>query len=222
MTGQKMGSKGEKSNFSLACRLLSQYVKEKGGFGGLGLEMAPPKPLDQQAQDQSRAPVTMSLLPGLDVPGDDRAENDHEKNPTKSMDLLPRLSGFDSCFLPKEEESIKTAETQKMEKCQLTIFYSGKVLVFDKFPADKATDLMQMATNESMAAQSHSFSKPLTSTPGADSSSSKLTAKASDMPIPRRNSLRRFLEKRKDRCVLLASESPLQMRVSLIFPELET
>ncbi|RRT63045.1 hypothetical protein B296_00005542 [Ensete ventricosum] len=131
MAGQKMGSKGEKSNFSLACRLLSQYLKGKGGFSGLGLEMAPPKLLDQQAQgvflsdsilsiyvfiyifsDQSRAPVTMSLLPGLDVPGDDRAENDHEKNPTKSMDLLPRLSGFDSCFLPKEEGSVMTSETQ--------------------------------------------------------------------------------------------------------------
>ncbi|CAL9159036.1 unnamed protein product [Musa hybrid cultivar] len=201
MAGQKMGSKGEKTNFSLACRLLSQYLKEKCGVGGLGLEMAPPKPLDQQAQDQSRAPVTMSLLPGLDVPGDDRAENDHEKKPTKSMDLLPRLSGFDSCFLPKEEESVKTAETQKMEKSQLTIFYGGKVLVFDKFPADKAMDLMGMATNESMAAQSHSFSEPLTSTPGADSSSGKLKANTSDMPIPRRNSLRRFLEKRKDRVI---------------------
>lgn len=50
MAGQKMGSKGEKTNFSLACRLLSQYLKEKCSVGGLGLEMAPPKPLDQQAQ----------------------------------------------------------------------------------------------------------------------------------------------------------------------------
>ncbi|RRT63044.1 hypothetical protein GW17_00047069 [Ensete ventricosum] len=100
---------------------------------------------------------------------------------------------------------------RKMEKRQLTIFYGGKVVVFDKFPAHKAMDLMQMATNESMAAQSHSFAKPLTSTPGADSSSSMLKADASDMPIPRRNSLRRFLEKRKDRCVPLASESPLHI-----------
>lgn len=71
-----------------------------------------------------------------------------------------------------------------MEKSQLTIFYGRKVLVFDKFPADKAMDLMGMATNESMAAQSHSFSEPLTSTPGADSSSGKLKANTSGNQSP--------------------------------------
>lgn len=53
MADQKMGNnKGEKSNFSLTCSLLSQYLKEKNGFGGLGLEMAAAKPLDQQAKGE--------------------------------------------------------------------------------------------------------------------------------------------------------------------------
>jgi len=34
---------------------------------------------------------------------------------------------------------------REKEKHQLTIFYAGKVLVFDNFPAEKANDLMQMA-----------------------------------------------------------------------------
>ncbi|RRT40453.1 hypothetical protein B296_00058531 [Ensete ventricosum] len=107
----------------------------------------------------------------------------------------------------------------QMEKGQLTIFYAGKVMVFDDFPAAKAKDLMQMASNESIAAQKISFSAPraaaspskLDSMLAAASGSQSMAApspdspsktSASDMPIARRNSLHRFLEKRKDRCVL--------------------
>ena len=39
------------------------------------------------------------------------------------------------------------------EKRQLTIFYGGKVLVFNDFPAEKAKDLMQMASKGSSVAQ---------------------------------------------------------------------
>jgi jasmonate ZIM domain-containing protein len=35
---------------------------------------------------------------------------------------------------------------REQEKQQLTIFYGGKVLVFNDFPADKAKGLMQMAS----------------------------------------------------------------------------
>jgi jasmonate ZIM domain-containing protein len=34
---------------------------------------------------------------------------------------------------------------REQDKRQLTIFYGGKVLVFNDFPAEKAKDLMQMA-----------------------------------------------------------------------------
>lgn len=43
---------------------------------------------------------------------------------------------------------------REKEKHQLTIFYAGKVLVFDDFPAEKAKDLMQMAGRGASVAQS--------------------------------------------------------------------
>lgn len=36
-TGRRQGRPGEKSNFAVACTLLSQYIKAKGGGVDLGL-----------------------------------------------------------------------------------------------------------------------------------------------------------------------------------------
>ena len=60
-----------------------------------------------------------------------------------------------------------------MEKGQLTIFYAGKMMVFDDILAAKAKDLMQMARNESIAAQKFRFSAPRAAAAGAASSPSK-------------------------------------------------
>ena len=43
---------------------------------------------------------------------------------------------------------------REKEKHQLAIFYNGKVLVFDNFPAEKANDLMQMAGKGASVSQS--------------------------------------------------------------------
>ncbi|KAM0844292.1 hypothetical protein ACQ4PT_057155 [Festuca glaucescens] len=107
------------------------------------------------------------------------------------------------------------------EKQQLTIFYGGKVLVFNDFPADKAKGLMQMAGKGNPVVQN--VSAPVTVTdrtrvhtaapalesslPAAQADAHKPAhAKTSDMSIARKASLRRFLEKRKDR---LHAKAPL-------------
>ncbi|WOL13812.1 protein TIFY 10b-like [Canna indica] len=201
---KKMENKGDKSSssFSNTCRLLSQLLKEKRGFAGLHTVHA-----------QVKSPTTMKLLPGLDVLGEeDATRNSQEQSCTNYMDLFPKHSGFDhSDVLPNI-----TSEIKKEEKGQLTIFYGGRGLVFDNFPADKAMNLIQMAGKEST-----SFSKPHTSAPAGDDDGASgepplalppdesfAKANASDMPIARRNSLHRFLEKRKDR---ISTKAPYQL-----------
>ncbi|THU51509.1 hypothetical protein C4D60_Mb06t31790 [Musa balbisiana] len=201
MAGEKIGKRSEKTQFSVTCRLLSQYLKEKGSFGSIGLELAP-WPIHHQPQEKHQAPTTLSLLPGVDVSTEDQTINNTDQNAPKSMELFPQHAGIDS-------ESVRIPSNIKTEKAQLTIFYCGKVLVFDDFPADKAEDLLQMASKESIAAQKIAFTAPSSST-GADCSSQLETAhaNASDMPIARKNSLHRFLVKRKDR---ISTKAPYQV-----------
>ncbi|WOK92071.1 hypothetical protein Cni_G00762 [Canna indica] len=222
-----MAAKMAKSQFSLTCTLLSQYLKENGTFGSIGLEMAP-MPLHLQAKENYRAPTTLSLLPGADVSTENHADKVADLDGPKSMELFPQLAGS-----AEKEEPIKTPS--EIGKGQLTIFYSGKVMVFDDFPAEKAKDLMQMAGKESAAAQKLGFTVPASST-GSESSAKQNTifapttstqppaapapkpaqTTASDMPIARRNSLHRFLEKRKDR---INTKAPYQVHGGSPAPE---
>ncbi|XP_072978721.1 protein TIFY 10c-like [Typha angustifolia] len=187
---------GEKTNFSVTCSLLSQYLKEKRGFGGLGLDMA----LEQQPKELYRPPTTMSLMPGVDA-----SEEEEE--------------------VPSKEENIKDlSSTVAPEKAQLTIFYDGKVLVFDNFPGEKFKDMIEIASKQSKPMQNlgpaavdgdggcSSRQNPAMSTSGGQAALPRpLRANVSDMPIARRKSLLRFLEKRKDR---VNSKAPYQVNGS--------
>ncbi|KAG6518027.1 protein TIFY 10a-like [Zingiber officinale] len=194
MVDEKLGSKDE-SSFSRTWRLLSQYLKENGSLGGLA-------PLDQRTQGKSRAPATMSLFPGVDVSGELQTQINQDKTSQKSIDLFPQES--------TEKERVKALEAKQREMGQLTIFYAGKVLVFNNYPADKARDLMQMTSKEcvvSAGAECTSRPEPNLSTATAPPPHSFPKPNSSDMPIARRHSLHRFLEKRKDR---IHSKAPYQ------------
>ncbi|XP_057806603.1 protein TIFY 10A-like [Salvia miltiorrhiza] len=134
---------GGRSNFSQTCTLLSQYLKERGNFGGLTLNLNPNFPETPKG--------TVNLLPKIEQP---------DQNPSE----------------PKPEKEIG----------QMTIFYAGQVIVLDDIPADKAKEIINLATSYPSAAAV----KP---------HAPQLPPLGSDLPIARKNSLARFLEKRKDR-----------------------
>ncbi|XP_047966724.1 protein TIFY 10A-like [Salvia hispanica] len=119
---------GGRSNFSQTCNLLSQYLKENGGFGDLDLNFTPKGSVNQS---------------------------------------------------PKIEQPEKEVE-------QMTIFYAGQVIVLNDIPAGKAKEIINLATAVSP------IQKP------------QLPPLGSDLPIARKNSLARFLEKRKDRITAAA------------------
>ncbi|KAG8099379.1 hypothetical protein GUJ93_ZPchr0013g36737 [Zizania palustris] len=192
---------GEKaSSFAVACSLLSRYVRQNGGAAaelGLGIR--------GEAEPQ-RAAATMSLLPG--------AEADEAERKKETMELFPQSAGFGL-----QDAATAREQEQEQEKRQLTIFYAGKVLVFNDFPADKAKGLMQLASKGSPVVHNVTApaapatvtdnakdnmavpAAPVSSLPTAqtDDAQKPARANASDMPIARKASLHRFLEKRKDR-----------------------
>ncbi|XP_072973647.1 protein TIFY 10a-like [Typha angustifolia] len=221
--GRRLGRSGERSNFAVTCSLLSQYIKEKGSIADLGLGLASRHEQPTKVKEERyRTPTTMSLLPGVEVLGVGKGETkEGGVSPGKAMELFPQP---------------KASDVSNQEKGPLTIFYGGKVLVFDNFPAEKANDLMQLASKGISTTQNFAYvpapaaaavvdfknaSSVQGSTPVPAPASPLLgdqvhTQKPgqpniSDMPIARKASLHRFLEKRKDR---LNAKAPYQVSAS--------
>ncbi|PUZ40747.1 hypothetical protein GQ55_9G448200 [Panicum hallii var. hallii] len=180
------------TSFAMACSLLSRYVREKGaaaGEVGLGIRA--------EAADAQRTSADAEK-------GDGRKE---------TMNLFPQNAGFCS-----EAAGQGTPDAREKEKRQLTIFYAGKVLVFDNFPAEKANDLMQMAGKGASVSQNSALlpspavaaisdSTKVAAVPAAPVPLVSAQKNAADIPQAPKASLRRFLEKRKDR---LTAKAPYQ------------
>ncbi|CAF1775853.1 hypothetical protein Bca4012_045613 [Brassica carinata] len=113
-------------------------------------------------------------------------------------------------------------EASTIRPNQLTIFFGGKVRVFDGIPADKIQEIIRIAaaaaksietknsTNTSpVASPALNRAPSLSSTSNAASPATQsfpihpisFCRSAADLPIARRHSLQRFLEKRRDRLV---------------------
>ncbi|KAF7814006.1 protein TIFY 10A-like [Senna tora] len=201
--GRRSGRAVEKSNFSQACSLLSQLLKEKRGSGALSHGMA--------GKMESRA-TSKDILTNLENPDDTLRLN------ASALEFLPQFV---------ENTCIKKSDTRcrsEPETPQLTIFYAGKVLVFDAFAPEKATEIMEMATKLSSDSTDSGTDK---NTPSASAAKENLdVAKVpqnnaaqevprsgpqpikSDMRYPRRASLLKFLEKRKERVI---AKAPYQL-----------
>lgn len=209
----------QRSAFSQTCSLLSQYVKEKRAIGDLSLGMS--RNIDGRGANDPfrRATTTMNLFPGSEKP--EAASGGHENAP-KAM--FPQLNMPSYSLKPNFSSDDKSA--------QMTIFYDGQVMVFDDFPAEKAKEIMEMASKGSSSlntstsnaipvANNNQVNNPVVTMNGMDSkgSSNPTTIAATacsnnkneqhiqlptaptlaDLPIARKASLHRFLEKRKDR-----------------------
>ncbi|KAM0835353.1 hypothetical protein ACQ4PT_062986 [Festuca glaucescens] len=136
--------------------------------------------------DRGAAMTTMGLMPGAD--GVEAAQVTPAERIKTTMELL---------LFPQRPGTLKDNSHQRIlepERAQLTIFYDGKTFVLDDFPADKADQLMQLAG---------SFTVPAASDDEPVCQSVPAQHFLADMP--RKASLRRFLEKRKTR---LAAADP--------------
>ncbi|KAM0917171.1 hypothetical protein ACQ4PT_009714 [Festuca glaucescens] len=185
-----------KSSFAVTCGLLSRYLREnKGGAlqGLAGLGMAPPAPATAVPAGGAGAfqpPTTMNLLSGLEDPKPD------------TVDVELAVDKGQLLEAPTGNQDARAEYAQ-----QLTIFYGGKVVVVDNFPSTEVKALLQMANAAGDGAGSGSAVPQ--SLPG--SARSHLP----DLPIARRNSLHRFLEKRKGR---ITAKAPYQANSSSAAP----
>ncbi|XP_057455044.1 jasmonate ZIM domain-containing protein 1-like [Lotus japonicus] len=192
--GRSSGKALEKSNFSQTCSLLSKFLKEKRGSGdsvsGMGGKMDPKA-------------CTKDLLANLQ-----KSDGTLRPNASSAMDILPQLV---------ENPCIKKSNVRSAgpKTPQLTIFYAGKLLVFDGFVPEKATEVMELATklaSDSSSSEENSPKAPVVAEKLKESKAPQTNlasetsrpgnqAVRSDMRYPRRASLLKFLEKRKERVI---------------------
>ncbi|CAL9215527.1 unnamed protein product [Arabidopsis halleri] len=221
-----------KPSFSQTCSRLSQYLKENGSFGDLSLGMAC-KPDVNGTFGNSRHPTTtMSLFPCEASNMDSMVAPAQDVKPTN---LFPRQLSFSSSSssVPKEDVLKMTQTTRSVkpesQTAPLTIFYAGQVIVFNDFSAEKAKEVMNLASKgtansftgftsnvnlaknqteirSNIATITNQVPHPrkTTTQEPIQSSPTPLT----ELPIARRASLHRFLEKRKDR---VTSKAPYQL-----------
>ncbi|KAL9460737.1 hypothetical protein AB3S75_003860 [Citrus x aurantiifolia] len=177
-----MSSSGQKSSsVAQTCNLLSQYFKENGRFAS--------KPAANQGNesDSRQQATTMNLLPNL--------ENSAEisKQDVKANDFFANIPSLAASNVMNEAISGQVTS-------QMTIFYAGKVFVFSDFPAEKAKEIMALATK---AASSNVI-------PDLNMASTFRNNNNDATPLQFPSaSLQRFFDKRKERA---AARAPYQVK----------
>ncbi|KAL5579600.1 hypothetical protein UlMin_012042 [Ulmus minor] len=233
---RRLGKALEKSNFAQTCNLLSQFMKEKRNLG----MTAKPAETREKPETSIRPSSTRMNLFGLPVenstqnavaPAPAPAEKPADSTP-------PPLTATALSTSVEDPEDLRESKRQKIESAQMTIFYAGRVMVINDFPANKAKEVMDLATKNSNITINSATpiekldsgkpvaepkrTVPVTSTPeNKNKTNTNISTQdslkqqppppqeayansGSDLPIARKNSLHRFLNKRKDRVMAKA------------------
>ncbi|KAL8466379.1 hypothetical protein ACS0TY_035471 [Phlomoides rotata] len=126
----------ETSNFAQTCNLLSRYMKEKGSLRDLNLEIG--------GKVES---LEALVKPGSPLAGSPSTSKNLQTNSGKSTeDHSSIITVEDNC---NKASTCKEGRTGDSNTSQLTIFYSGRVLIFDDFPAGKVKELVSGAKRSS-------------------------------------------------------------------------
>ncbi|XP_056177096.1 protein TIFY 10A isoform X2 [Syzygium oleosum] len=214
----------EKSSFSHTCSLLSQYLKEKGSFGDLSLGMSPPAADATGAPGMSRrAATTMNLFPICEG-GDAESRNvkfmdlfPQQAGFGSTKEDVSKTNN--SCSNKKEPETAQMTIFYAGQVIVLNDFPADKAKEV-MLAASKASSVSQhVAAAPNLAKSKPAFAPNYAKNPvesGGVVSSSPIPVPAlganaiqehirrpteplAYLPIARRASLHRFLEKRKDR-----------------------
>ncbi|XP_068662576.1 protein TIFY 10A-like [Aristolochia californica] len=143
--GRKMTKVPQKSTFSQTCSLLSQYLKEKGGFGDVSFGMS--CSIDAKGKSERyHSSAAMDLLPKMSAAREEpeSKQSSLERN-LVSVLMLAQRAGL-GASPSVEDDRTENRSSGATEGAQMTIFYAGRVLVFDNFPAEKAKELVLLAS----------------------------------------------------------------------------
>ncbi|KAJ4847801.1 hypothetical protein Tsubulata_008757 [Turnera subulata] len=121
-------------------------------------------------------------------------KNSYSLPSTPKEDPAPLFPAF-PVFSPLPRAAI---ENPTLDTAPLTIFYNGKVVVFD-VARDKAETILKLAEKGISKISTESSSDPIVGVASADEQQLLETDLNGDLPMARRKSLQKFLEKRKER-----------------------
>jgi jasmonate ZIM domain-containing protein len=125
-------------------------------------------------------PTTMLLLPGAEVETETKIEENANAfgsvSSRNEMELFPQSAGL------KASNGSEKKPAKEAEKLPLTIFYGGRVLVFDNYPAEKVEELMNFASKGSSTSCNSTYVPP-TSSSSQISVTDQSTVPSSTVPL---------------------------------------
>jgi len=211
------GQTPENSSFSRRCTLLSRYLKEKGSFGNIDIGLARKSDLE--------------LVGKSDLRGQQNGIKKAETSDITPCGLIQKLSvgeASTSSGGKARDTNLSISEPAKVVpepgNSQLTIFFGGRVIVYNEFPEDKAKQIMEVAKEASpvvvdsknthkhmnldmnVSNQSNIEIPDLNEPSSSENNEDHQTGQPHQAVerIARRASLHRFFSKRKDRAVARA------------------